>query len=180
MTSQGKSLRFISSKLKGANQLVKINKVMAHLKQLRGDIFFLQETHLRSSEVHRIKRPWVGNLFHSKFSERARGTAILIHNSIPFELSNSIADPNGQFVIVLGRLSNMPVVMACVYAPTWDDDKLISILFSSLPEVDDHYVIVSGDFILVQDLTLDRFLSKPLALSKSAKVLGTYKQFGLV
>ena len=40
MTSQGKNLRFISWNLKGANQVVKRNKVMTHLKQLKGDIFF--------------------------------------------------------------------------------------------------------------------------------------------
>lgn len=139
MTSQGKNLRFVSWNLKGVNQLVKINKVMAHLKQLRGDIFFLQETHLRSSQVLRLRRPWVGDIFHSKFSVRARGAAILIHKSVPFELSGSIEDPNGRFVIVSGRLCGMPVVMACVYAPTWDDDTFISSFFSSLPKVDDHY-----------------------------------------
>lgn len=175
MTSQGKNLRFISWNLKGANQPVKINKVMAHLKQLRGDIFFLQETHLRSSEVRRIRRPWVGDMFHSKFSARARGAAILIRKGVPFEPSNSIEDPNGRFVIVSGRLCGTPVVMACVYAPTWDDDKFISGFFSSLPKVDDHYLIIGGDFNLIQDPTLDRSSTNLQALSKSAKVLDTYK-----
>lgn len=61
MTNQGKNLRFISWNLKGANHPTKRDKVMTHLKQLRGDIFFLQETHLCSSEVNRIKRPWIGD-----------------------------------------------------------------------------------------------------------------------
>lgn len=58
---------FISWNLKGVNQSVKLNKVMTHLRQLRGDIFFLQETHLRCSEVTRIRRPWIGDVIHSKF-----------------------------------------------------------------------------------------------------------------
>lgn len=90
---------------------------MTHLKLLRGDICFLQETHLCSSEVNRIKRPWIGHLFHSKFPAKARGAAILIHKNIPFELSNSIEDHNGRFVIIAGRLYNIPVII-CVYAPT--------------------------------------------------------------
>lgn len=175
MTSQGKSLRFVSWNLKGANQPVKINKVMGHLNQLRGDVFFLQETHLRSSEVLRIKRPWVGHVFHSKFSERARGAAILIRRNVPFELSHSIEDPNGRFVIVSGGLCGLPVVMACVYAPTWDDDKFMSKFFSSLPKVDDHYLIIGGDFNLIQDPALDRSSSNTQVLSKSAKVLDMHK-----
>lgn len=173
--SQGKNLRFISWNLKGANQVVKRNKVMTHLKQLRGDIFFLQETHLCSSEVNRIKRPWIGHFFHSKFPVRARGAAILIHKNVPFELANSIEDPNGRFVIISGSLCGMPVVMACVYAPTWDDDKFISNFFSSLPKVDDHYLIIGGDFNMIQNPSLDRSSSNPQVLSKSAKVLDTYR-----
>ena len=65
--------------------------------------------------------------------------------------------------------------MACVYAPTWDDDKFISSFFSSLPKVDDHYLIIGGDFNLVQDPSLDRSSSNPQVLSKSSKVLDTYK-----
>lgn len=175
MTTQGKNLRFISWNLKGANQPIKRNKVMTHLKQLRGDIFFLQETHLCSSEANRIKRPWIEHVFHSKFPVRARGAAILIHKNVPFELSNCIEDPNGRFVIISGRLCGTPVVMACVYAPTWDDDRFITNFFSSLPKVDDHYLIIGGDFNLIQNPSLDRSSSNPQVLSKSAKVLDTFK-----
>ena len=175
MTGRGKSLRFISWNLKGVNQPTKMNKVMAHLNQLKGDVFFLQETHLRSSEVLRIKRPWVGHIFHSKFSARSRGAAILIHKSVPFELSNCIEDSNGRFVIVSGTLCGLPVIMACVYAPTWDDDKFISRLFSSLPKVDDHYLICGGDFNLIQNSSLDRSSPNPQPLSKSAKTLEIHK-----
>lgn len=148
---------------------------MTHLKHLRGDIFFLQETHLCTSEVQRIKRPWIEHVFHSRFPVRARGAAILIHKNVPFELENSIEDPNGRFVIISGRLCNMPVIMACVYAPTWDDDKFITGFFSSLPKVDDHYLIMGGDFNFVQNPSLDRSSTNPQVLSKSAKVLDTYK-----
>ncbi len=69
----------------------------------------------------------------------------------------------------------MRVVMACVYAPTWDDDKFISSFFSSIPKVDDYYLIIGGDFDLIQNPSLDRSSSKPQALFKSAKALDAYK-----
>ena len=174
MTTRGKTLRFISWNLKGINQTIKRNKVMSHLNLLRGDVFFLQETHLRSSDVNRIKRPWLGHTFHSKFPCRARGAAILVHKNVPFVFSNSIEDRNGRFVIITGILCDLPVVMACVYAPTWDDDHFITSFFSSLPKVDDHYLIIGGDFNLIQNPSLDRSSTTPQALSRSAKVLDTY------
>lgn len=67
--------------------------------------------------------------------------------------------------------------MACVYAPTWDDDKFFIpshvSFFSSLPKADGHYLIIGGDFNLIQDPSLDRSSSNPQALSKSAKALDT-------
>lgn len=64
--------------------------------------------------------------------------------------------------------------MACVYAPMWDDDNFITSFFSSLPKVDDHYLIIGGDFNLIQNPSLDRSSTNPQALSRSAKVLDTY------
>ena len=165
MMTRGKKLRLISWNLKGANQPMKCNKVMTHLKQLGGDVFFLQETHLCTSDVKNIKWPhYQADVFHSKFPVRARGAAILISKNAQFELSNSIEDSNGRFVIVSGRLCGTPVVMACVYAPTS--------FFSSLPKVDDHYLIIGGDFNLIQDpswtglpLALRRYLSQLKSLT---------------
>lgn len=175
MTTQGMNIRFISWNLKGADQPVKRNKAMMHLNQLKGDILFLQETHLCSSEINRIKRPWIGDVYHSKFPVRARGAAILIRKNVPFELANCIEDSNGRFVIISGRLCGLPVVMACVYAPTWDDDKFMSTFFSCLPKVDDHYLIIGGDFNLIQDPSLDRSSSNPHSLTKSAKILDVHR-----
>ena len=41
--------------------------------------------------------------------------------------------------------------------------------------MDDHYLIIGGNFNLVQDPSLDRSSSNPQVLSKSSKVLDTYK-----
>lgn len=166
-----RNLRLISWNVKGLNNLAKAHKVLQHVQSLKGEIVFLQETHLCSSEVSRLKRQWVGHLFHSRFSDRSRGAAILIHKDVPFLPDTTLADPNGRYVIVAGQLQNIPVVLACVYAPTWDDEKFISHLFSTLPDITDRHLIIGADFNLVQDPALDRSSSKTLSLSNSAKTL---------
>lgn len=108
---------FISWNVKGANQPTKINKIISHLQDLKGDIVFLQETHLHSGETTRIRRSRFSQLYHSKFSARARGAAILIQNNILFEAEDVIADSTGRFVIVSGTLCHTKVILASIYAP---------------------------------------------------------------
>lgn len=180
MSVNGRNINFVSWNVKGMNNTVKASKVITHLQELKGDICFLQETHLRKSEFPRIKKPWMGHLFHSRFSERARGVAIIIHRDIAFEPSSVISDPNGRYVMALGKLQNSPVVLASVYSPNWDDDKFISNFFSNIPNFTDHHIIVGGDFNQVQDIDLDRSSNKQTTLSKSATALKFHaNQLGL-
>ncbi len=173
-TMTGHRLRLVSWNVKGMNNSVKAGKVLLHFQHLKADIMFLQETHLRTADLLRIKRAWMGHLYHSKFSQRARGAAIIIHRKVMFEETHTISDPNGRFVVVSGKLHNLPVILVSVYAPNWDNDEFFVKFFSSLPNVDDHHIIIGGDFNLVQDVSLDRSSSKQSFLSKSAKVVLDY------
>lgn len=119
------NIRFISWNVKGANQPTKINKIISHLQDLKGDIVFMQETHLPTSQIMRLKRSRFSEVYHSKFSARARGAAILIQNNIPFEADDVITDLNGRFVIVSGTLCHTKVVLASIYAPNWDDEQFV-------------------------------------------------------
>lgn len=58
-----------------------------------------------------LKEHGLGYLYHSNFSARARGAAILIHRSIPFELANVLSNPNGRYVLITGKLRDVPIVM---------------------------------------------------------------------
>lgn len=109
------SICFISWNVEGMNGAAIANKVISHLQDLKGDLCFLQETHLCSSELSRIKKQWMGHLFHSRFLERARGVVIIIHWNIAFELSTVVSDSNGRYVMVLGKLQDTSVVLASIY-----------------------------------------------------------------
>lgn len=58
-TDDGHPVRFISWNVKGLNGPVKRTKVFSHLKQLKPDILFLQETHLRVEDHNRLNRNWI-------------------------------------------------------------------------------------------------------------------------
>ncbi len=138
----GKGVCLISWNTKGMNKAVKIRKVMMQMQHLKGDIIFLQETHLKTSDVQRIKRAWMSHVFHSKFSAKARGAAIIISKNIQFESIQVIEDVNGRYVMVSGLLQNLPEVLVSIYALNWDDEQFFLKLFAKIPNSDTHHILI--------------------------------------
>jgi len=170
----GSKVRFVSWNVKGLNSPIKRGKIFAYLKKLKSEIIFLQETHLRIVDHLRIRKRWVGQVFHSNFNSKARGTAILIHKSIQFTASGSIADPQGRNIVVSGGLYNVPVVLVKVYAPNWEDVSFINKLISLLPDLNSHLMIFGGEINCVMDPSLDCSNPKSLSRSKMAQALSTF------
>lgn len=77
--SVGSAVRFISWNVRGMNGQIKRARIFTHMKRLNMEIVFLQETHLHIKDHVRLKKSWVGQIFHSNFNSKTRGTAILIH-----------------------------------------------------------------------------------------------------
>lgn len=172
----GRSFTFISWNCNGVNNPVKRSKILHHLQHLGAHIVYLQETHLKIHDHLLLRRRWVGQVFHSKFQGKARGAAILIHRSVPFVCSDVIADPNGRFVIVTGKISNFPVILANVYAPNWDNDNFFRHLFSVLPDTSSQHLILGGDFNCWINPKLDRSSVRHNTPSKSAKVIQSFME----
>ena len=172
---------FVIWNVKGLNHPVKRNKVFAHLKKLKADIVYLQETQLGQRDHTRLERDGFSQIFHSGFQAECRGAAILIRRQVQFVQSNTITDKNGRFVIVQGRLDNTPVVLACVYAPNWDNAAFFKHFFSALPDLNSHQLILSRDWNCVLHCSLDRSAVTPRPLSNSAKVINSFiDDYGVV
>lgn len=179
-SSISRSIQCVSLNAKGLNNVVKRQKIVTYLQQLKTEIAFIQETHLKSNSVKYLKRKWVGQLFHSQFNVKARGTAILIHKDVAFEAEEVISDSNGRYVIVAGKLFSLPVILVNVYAPNFDDHNFFTNLFSAIPSYNNYNLIIGGDFNCVLNTTLDRSSTKPQSLTKSAKIINDFSiQSGL-
>lgn len=172
----GNNLKFVSWNCKGVNEPVKRSKVLHHLHHLGAHIVYLQETHLKTKDHQLLKRRWVGQVYHSTFQSKARGTAILIHKSVPFVCLDVKTDPNGRFVIVSGRIGNTALLLVNIYAPNWDDDKFFRHLFSSLPDTSSYSIIMGGDFNCWLNPDLDRSSLRRNSPSKSSRVIQSFME----
>lgn len=177
----GQAVRIISMNTGGLNAAIKRTKVITHIKNLNADVMFLQETHLQKSDHKKLNRLWLGQIFHSQFNCKTRGTAILIRKNVHFASTNTITDPEGRYTIAVGTLYQKPVIFASVYAPNWDDHNFFNSLFSLIPSLNTHTLILGGDMNCVIDPTLDRSSSRAIPPSKMSQTLRTLMdQFGYI
>ncbi len=90
------------------------------------------------------------------------------------------ADPLGRYVIVVGQLYSLPVILANIYATNWDNPVFFSNLFSRLPNMTSHHLILGGDTNCILSPVLDRSSPKNTSLSKSACSINLFlKSYGI-
>lgn len=77
VSSVGGDVKFVSLNSKGLNNPIKRSRVLHYLRHLDAHIIYLQETHLRAIDSVRLKKSWVREIYHSSFSSKSRGVAIL-------------------------------------------------------------------------------------------------------
>lgn len=165
--------RFVSWNIKGLGSAVKRSKVFSHLKRLKPDIVFLQETHMRNNDQTRLRCPWVAEVFHSSFNSKARGVAILISKSVPFTQTKIISDKDGRYLIILGTIYQVPVLLVNVYAQILIILVFLNNLFKKLPSLNDVFLVFGGDMNCVVNSQLDRS-TVSLNQSQMARTLSSF------
>lgn len=173
------SIRLISWNIKGIQHPIKRSRVFAHLRSLGPQIIFLQETHLCTNEQAKLGKNWISHIFCSKYDDRSRGKAILVHKEFPFVPTSILADENGRYIIVTGKIFGLQIILANVYGPNWDNPQFFTNFISKLPDLHTHHLILGGDFNCILQSDLDRSRSKPASsntVSKAAKVLHSFME----
>lgn len=164
------NLSLVSWNVKGLGHVVKRGSVFAHLKSLKADITFLQETHIGPSDQHRLRANWISQVFQAPFTHKARGVAILIRKNIHFCLESMIPDPHGRYIMFTGKINCMPVVMLNIYGPNVDNPDFFIKVFNLIPATHTN-IIVGGDFNCYLDSVLDRLSSRPPLAAASVQIL---------
>lgn len=103
----------------------------------------------------------LGRLFTRDLIQKPGDLLYLIIKIFKFEAEKIIADPNGRFVVVTGKLLNKSVILASIYARNWDHEAFIKLFFTALPKVNSHFLIIGRDFNTVLSPELDRSVARP-------------------
>lgn len=90
------NINIISLTVNGLNKPIKKSKVLAQMKHQRGDIVFMQETHLSKMEHEKLAKLFNAQVFYSSYHSSRRGVITMIRNQIPFEVEKTVCDKNGR------------------------------------------------------------------------------------
>lgn len=159
--------------VRGMRKLAKLKQVLDRIKYLKSKIVFLQESHLIASEVHYLNRRWPGQVFHACYNTHARGVVILIHKSIPFQVTKTTQDPYGRYIIVQGNILSQKLNLINIYGPNEDNPLFFQRLFLTVSALEGHHII-GGDFNCALDPLIDRSTQIDATHVQTRKTLTTY------
>uniref|UniRef100_A0A669DA51 Reverse transcriptase domain-containing protein n=1 Tax=Oreochromis niloticus TaxID=8128 RepID=A0A669DA51_ORENI len=148
-------IKVTSWNVRGLRKLIKLKQVISRIKQLKSKIVFLQETHLTDCELKSVRNRWPGQVIHASYNNYARGVIILIHRSIPFQMTKIIKDPAGRYVITQGTILSITLNLVSLYGPNENKPKFFEDLFLTVSALQGLYII-GGDFNCTLNLSIDR------------------------
>ena len=135
----------------------KSDQVLNHLKSYCADVFFLQGTHVYSTEtIANLSKTWEGKSFWSPGSTHSSGTAILFKKNLNITPLNFKQDFEGRVMSVLVSYGHLKMNLVSIYAPnTLRERKLF---FQNLHEFffTGSELIIGGDFNCV-DSNQDKY-----------------------
>ena len=112
-------------------------------KKTQSTIFCLQETHLRTKDIHRLKVK--GRKKYSKQVDiKKAGVAVLVSDKVDFKTEAIIRD-KGHYIILNGVVQEEDITLVNIYIPYLEAPKYIrKILEDFKKETDSNTVIVGN------------------------------------
>lgn len=106
--------KFLTFNTRGLQTPIRSRRIQSFLFKSNSHIICLQETHLKQSVKPAFPLKHYPHQFYSPGTGKARGSAILIEQSCPFQPNLSKADPKGHFVFVKGKIGSRPLTVASI------------------------------------------------------------------
>ena len=122
--AMNKYLSIITLDVNGLDAPIKRHMVAEWIRKHDPHIWCLQETHLRTKDLHRQKVKGWKQIFQANGQEK-RQVAILISDKIDFQRRAIKRDPEGYFIIFKGRIHQEDINIVNIYAPNIGAPKYI-------------------------------------------------------
>ncbi|OCT84251.1 hypothetical protein XELAEV_18022398mg [Xenopus laevis] len=142
-------LNVLSLNLRGLNSYVKHNSLKLELKNNKTGIALIQETHFKVNAMPKIHFRGFNPVYVSKLQEKkAKGTAILIADSIQWSYREHISDNQGHLVAVKGNIGDKMYTFASVYLPNTRQLQTLKSILHTLDGFTEGTLIIGGDLNL--------------------------------
>ena len=109
----------------GLNAPIRRHGVAEWIRKHDPHICCLQETHLRTKDLHRLKVKGWKKILQTNGQENKARVAILVSDKIDFKTKAIKRDPEGHFIILKGRIHEKDMNIINIYAPNIGAPKYI-------------------------------------------------------
>ena len=110
-------LSIITLNVNGLNAPIKRHRMAEWRRKHDPHICCLQEIHLRTKDLYRLKVKGWKQIFQANRQEKKAGVAILISDKIDFQRRAIKRDPEGHFIILKARFHQKDLNIVNIYAP---------------------------------------------------------------
>uniref|UniRef100_A0A3Q1GE03 Endonuclease/exonuclease/phosphatase domain-containing protein n=1 Tax=Acanthochromis polyacanthus TaxID=80966 RepID=A0A3Q1GE03_9TELE len=138
------------------NSPVKRTKCLEFLKRKEIAIALIQETHLKTNDIHRFQNRSYKCVAHSSAPSKTKGVAILFSRRLGVKVEKQGRDDIGRLTYVCIMINNIKLCLASVYGPNTHDPHFLNKISNTLLDFSDYQLIVGGDFNQVCDANLDK------------------------
>ena len=114
-----KYLLIVTLNVNGLNAPIKRHRIAEWIRKHDPHICCLQETHLGTKDLHRLKVKGLKQIFQAKAQEKKAGVAILISDKIDFKRRAIKRDPEAHFIILKRRIHQEDINIVNIYAPKY-------------------------------------------------------------
>ena len=111
--AMNKYLSIITLNINGLNALMKRHRVAEWIRKHDSHICYLQETRLRTKDLHRLK---VNKFSRQMDRKKKGGAAIFISDKIDLKTRDIERDPEGHFIILNERIHQEDMNIINMYA----------------------------------------------------------------
>lgn len=139
-------INIVTWNINGCGTPLKRKKILMYLKSKGTDIAYIQETHFSNQdETLKMKRCWVGSVFHNSTSSNSFGVAILINKKLNFFVLNQFKNSCGRLLVVEALINGVKVVLCNINTPNKENTSFFHEVNKILGKTDGP-IILGGDY----------------------------------
>ncbi|NP_001085982.1 MGC82982 protein [Xenopus laevis] len=154
--SQSQALNIYTINANVLNSPWKRKALLQEIKAKKIHIALIQETHYKTDHIPKWYDKHFSNIIHSTPQPtKVRGTAILIANSLEFELDRIKNDTHGNYSFVKGKIHSEKQTFASIYLPNAEQNKVMEQICTQLLAFAEGTLILGGDLNTPLDPKID-------------------------
>lgn len=148
-------LTIYSMNVRGLATNAKRRDVFKWLRDLKGNIYCLQDIHCKPELKNFWSNEWGYKCILAPFKGDSRGVAIIFNNNFEFIIHKQNIDPAGNYIVVDLEVNERRITFITIYGPNRDNPDFYNKIQQSIDKYENQSVIIVGDWNLVMDYRLD-------------------------